>query len=89
MPASWPTTRDPILTWSVSGTGYTQSVTGPGLTAQTAPGGSVGVCPKLLITTAGAPVCSPGAGQFSYELQVFDANGNVVFDRTVTLTARG
>jgi hypothetical protein len=86
----WLLPNGPVLAWSVSGAGYTQTVTGPNLSTQTAPSGSMTVCPGVVSpATLGPAACSTTAGSYNYELKVFDLNHTVVFDRTIMLVVQG
>ena len=73
----------PTLLWSV-GSAPAATVLGPAVNATTLQG-SQPVCPTAV--NAGG-FCTAGRGAYTYVLQVKDASGQVIDQRTVTLTVR-
>lgn len=70
----------PALSWSTAG-GASVLVSGPGVSSA-APSGSTPVCP----TGTSASFCDAPAGSYTYALVVRDAWGQVVAQRSATLT---
>ncbi|MGH9050900.1 MAG: hypothetical protein ACRDY4_14325, partial [Acidimicrobiia bacterium] len=79
MPLGYSMAAPPVLSWSTSG-GAAVLVTGPGVSSS-APGGSVPICPGS--TSA---VCTAPPGTHTYMLVVTDEWGQVVAQRSASLT---
>jgi RNA polymerase sigma factor (sigma-70 family) len=79
MPLGYSMAAPPVLTWSTSG-GASVVVTGPDLSSAAA-SGSAPICPG-----SSAAVCTAPPGTYTYNLVVEDAWGQVVAQRSATLT---
>jgi hypothetical protein len=79
MPLAYSMSAPPVLSWSTAG-GASVLVTGPGLSSAV-PSGSAPVCPGS--TSA---VCTAPPGTYAYTLVVRGGWGQVVAQRTATLT---
>lgn len=79
MPLGYPMAGAPVLSWSTSG-GASVLVTGPGLSSSVA-SGSAPICPG-----SSSVVCTAAPGTYAYTLEVRDGWGQVVAERSATLT---
>lgn len=79
MPLGYPMSGAPVLSWSTSG-GASVLVSGPGMSS-TALSGSAPVCPG-----SSSAVCTAAPGTYAYTLVVRDGGGQVVAQRSATLT---
>jgi RNA polymerase sigma factor (sigma-70 family) len=79
MPDVYPMFSAPVLTWSTGGGGAVQ-VSGPGMSSS-APSGSAPLCPG-----SSGSMCTAAPGSYTYTLVVWDGNGQIAAERSVTLT---